>query len=204
MTVQARRICVVGDELVAGVGDPKALGWLGRVTARTARTPLEPPPAVLALPVPGETTAGLAARWEAEVMLRLGPDPAPGANHLVVALGRADLAAGISLARSRLNLANLLDTAESRRLSTFVVGPPPGAHDDPDRQAELSAAFADVTTRRRVPYVETYAPLARHEQWLADLAGGDGVVPGQAGYGLMAWLVLHSGWNRWLGLPEDA
>ena len=77
MTVQARRICVVGDELVAGVGDPKALGWLGRVTARTPRTPLEPPPAVLALPVPGETTAGLAARWEAEVMLRLGPDPAP-------------------------------------------------------------------------------------------------------------------------------
>lgn len=195
-----RRICVVGDELVAGTGDPKALGWVGRVVART---PLEVPPVVLPLAVPGETTAGLAARWEAEVMLRLGPEPAPGANHLVVALGRADLTAGVSLARSRLNLANVLDTAESRRLTTLVVGPPPGAHDDAERQAELSAAFADVATRRRVPYVETFTPLARHEQWLADLAGGDGHLPRQAGYGLMAWLVLHSGWNRWLGLPED-
>src|SRR5659263_482192 len=63
---------------------------------------------------------------------------------------------------------------------------------------------ADVAQRRRVPYVETYAPLARHEQWLADLAAGDGSTPGQAGYGLMAWLVLHSGWQRWLGLPDDA
>ncbi len=201
MTAVARRICVVGDELVAGVGDPKALGWVGRVTARTS---LEPAPIVMPLAVPGETTAGLAARWEAEVLRRLGPEPAPGANHLVVALGRADLAAGISLARSRLNLANVLDTAEARRLTTFVVGPPPGAHEDPERQAELSAAFADVTTRRRVPYVETYAPLASHEQWLADLAGGDGHAPGQAGYGLMAWLVLHTGWQRWLGLPDDA
>ncbi len=200
MTAEQRRICVIGDELVAGAGDPKALGWLGRVMART---PLDPAPVVMPLAVPGETTAGLAARWEAEVMLRLGPEPVPGTHHLVVALGRADLAAGVSLARSRLNLANVLDTAESRRLATFVVGPPPGAHDDPESQAELSAAFADVATRRRVPYVETYAPLARHEQWLADLAGGDGHTPRQAGYGLLAWLVLHSGWNRWLGLPED-
>lgn len=199
MAAQQRRIFVIGDELVAGTGDPKALGWVGRVAARTA---LDPHPLVLPLAVPGETTAGLAARWQAEVELRRSPDP--GANHLVVALGRADLTAGISLARSRLNLANVLDSAESSGLTTFVVGPPPGAHEDADRQAELSAAFADVATRRRVPYVETYGPLARHEQWLADLAAGDGHTPGQAGYGLMAWLVLHSGWNRWLGLPDDA
>ena len=198
---QARRICVVGDELVAGVGDAKGLGWVGRVTARTA---LEPPPVVMTLAVPGETTGGLAMRWGSEVGLRLQDAPEGTPCHLVVGLGRADLTSGTSLARSRLNLANVLDEAESRRLSAFVVGPPPGAHEDPERQAELSAAFADVTQRRRVPYVETYAPLAQHEQWQADLAAGDGRVPGQAGYGLMAWLVLHSGWHRWLGLPDDA
>lgn len=197
---QARRICVIGDELVAGVGDPKALGWVGRVTART---PTEPPPVVMTLAVPGETTTSLAARWAAEVALRLvgAPDGTP--RYLVIGLGRADITAGVSLARSRLNLANILDEAEKRRVYAFVVGPPPGAFEDPDRQAELSAALADVSQRRRVPYVETYAPLARHEQWLADLAAGDGRVPGQAGYGLMAWLVLHSGWHRWLGIPED-
>lgn len=196
----ARRICVVGDELVAGVGDPKALGWVGRVTART---PLDPAPMVMALAVPGETTTQLSSRWETETTLRFGPASDVG-HHLVIGLGGADLAAGVSLARSRLNLANILDVAHGRRLHTFVVGPPPNADDDPERQAELSAAFADVARRRRVPYVETYTPLAGHEQWLADLAAGDGRTPGQAGYGLMAWLVLHTGWHRWLGLPDDA
>lgn len=191
------RICVVGDELVAGVGDPKGLGWLGRVAART---PLDPPPTFLPLAVPGETTTALSARWEDEVGRRLAGD---GADHLVVALGRADLAAGVSLARSRLNLANVLDVAEQRRIPTFVVGPPPGEDVDADRTAELSSAFADVALRRRIPYVETFAPLERHEQWRADLAAGDGRTPGQAGYGLMAWLVLHAGWHRWLGLPDD-
>ena len=200
MADAARRICVVGDELVAGAGDPRALGWVGRVTART---PLDPQPLVVTLAVPAETTSELATRWEAETALRFGPPPATGKHHLVVALGRADLTRDVTLARSRLNLANILDAADRRQLSAFVVGPPPLARAEPERQSELSAAFADVAQRRRVPYVETYAPLARHEQWLADLASGDGNLPGQAGYGLIAWLVLHSGWPRWLGLPDD-
>ena len=201
MADTARRICVIGDELVTGVGDAKALGWVGRVVARTT---LEPPPLVMTLAVPDETTTALSARWDTETALRFGPPPSQGEHHLVVGLGGADLAAGVSLARSRLNLANILDVAESRRLSCFVVGPPPRGWAEPDREAELSAAFADVATRRRVPYVDTFTPLARHEQWLADLASGDGRTPGQAGYGLMAWLVLHTGWHRYLGLPHDA
>ena len=196
----ARRIVVVGDQLAAGEGDPRALGWVGRVAART---PLDPRPTMLTLAVANETTTALAARWEAEVVLRLShPEPENG-HRMVVALGRADTAAGISVARSRLNLANVLDVAEGRRIRCFVVGPPPGLHGDPQQQAELSSAFADVAGRRRVPYVETYAPLVQHDQWLADLAEGDGETPGQAGYGLMAWLVLHTGWNHWLDLPDD-
>jgi lysophospholipase L1-like esterase len=192
------RLLVIGDELAAGAGDPKALGWVGRVAARTT-TPV--PPTVLTLAVPGETTTGLSARWEPEVDLRTS---AEADNRLVVALGRADLHAGLSLARSRLNLANILDAADQRRMPAFVVGPPPGAGTDPTALSDLSAAFADVTTRRRVPYVDTFTPLVSHEQWLADLAAGDGALPGQAGYGLMAWLVLHSHWGTWLGVPDDA
>lgn len=196
---RALRICVIGDELVAGVGDPKGLGWVGRVNART---PLDPPAVVMTLAVPGETTTALSGRWEAETASRLDP-AAPEGGLLVIALGSADLDAGVSLARSRLNLANILDVADQRRLRTFVVGPPPTSHHELERHAELSSAFADVALRRRVPYVETCTPLARHEQWLADLAAGDGRTPGQAGYGLIAWLVLHAGWHRWLGLPDD-
>lgn len=191
------RLLVVGDELTAGAGDPRALGWVGRVIARTT-APL--PPTVLPLAVPGESTSDLAARWEQEVDRRLSPE---ADNRLVIALGRADLEQGVSLARSRLNLANILDAADQRRIPAFVVGPPPGGGVDGTALADLSAAFADVAGRRRVPYVDTFHPLAQHEQWLADLAAGDGSLPGQAGYGLIAWLVLHSHWNTWLGLPED-
>ncbi|MBO9553800.1 GDSL-type esterase/lipase family protein [Cellulomonas sp.] len=191
------RLAVVGDELAAGVGDPKGLGWVGRVSART---PTPDPLTVLTLAVPGETSTELGARWEDEVARRLSPE---ADNRLVVALGRADVAAGLSLARSRLNLANILDVAEQRRIPAFVVGPPPGSTADADKLADLSAAFADVANRRRVPFVDTYSPLAAHDQWLGDLAAGNGVLPGQAGYGLMAWLVLHTGWHSWLGLPED-
>lgn len=197
MDQRAIRVCVIGDELVAGVGDPRGVGWVGRVAART-RTPS--PLAVLQLAVPGETTAELSQRWDAEVARRL--DSAAD-NRLVIGLGRADLDAGISPARSRLNLANILDIAQRRGLDAFVVGPPPGGPHPPEAVGELSAAFADVTTRRAIPYVETFAPLVSHEQWQADLASGDGALPGQAGYGLLAWLVLHTGWHHWLGLPTD-
>lgn len=192
------RLAVVGDELAAGVGDPKGLGWVGRVVART---PTPDPLTALTLAVPGETTSGLGARWEDEVGRRLSAD---ADNRLVVALGRADVDAGLSLARSRLNLANILDVAEQRRIPAFVVGPPPGSTADAEKLADLSAAFADVATRRRVPYVDTFTPLAAHDQWLGDLAAGNGVLPGQAGYGLIAWLVLHTGWHAWLGLPDDS
>lgn len=191
------RIVVVGDELVSGAGDPKGLGWVGRVAART-HAPTTP--MFLTLPVPGESTAGLGARWEAEAGRRWAPE---ADNRLVVALGRADVAIGLSPARSRLNLANVLDVAEHHRVPAFVVGPPPGTEADRDRIAELSAALGDVASRRRVPYVDCFTPLVAHEQWLADLAAGDGQLPGQAGYGLIAWLVLHTGWHVWLGLPED-
>ncbi|MBI9116050.1 GDSL-type esterase/lipase family protein [Sanguibacter suaedae] len=193
------RICVVGDELAAGVGDPKGLGWLGRVTARTHHPALT---MVFPLAVPGETTTALSARWEDELVRRSSNDPAVD-HRVVFALGRADIPAGLSVARSRLNLANMLDVADDRRIPAFVVGPPPGHDSERDRIAELSTAFSDVANRRRVPYVDTFTPLVHHEQWLSDLASNGLPYPGQAGYGLMAWLVLHTGWYQWLGLPDD-
>lgn len=201
------RICVVGDDLVSGLGDPKALGWTGRVGARTQH-----PAGGLALfplGVPDEGTAGLLERWRAETTRRFSPS---ADNRLVVGLGAADLDQGTTLARSRLNLANVLDDAAADSIATFVIGPPPSADRARDsRVAELSAAFADVCDRRAVPFVDCHGPLSGHEQWFADLSDGAtaGVRspatahPGQAGYGLIAWLVLHGGWHAWLGLPQN-
>lgn len=190
------RVCVIGDEVVAGMGDARGLGWVGRVVARTD---LDRPFFVSQLAVPNETSTALSGRWESETQRRFSTD---AENRLVVSLGSADIAAGLSIARSRLNLANVLDGAHAQQITCFVVGPPPRPDVDGDALAALSAAFADVSSRRQVPYVETFAPLRGHDQWNADVAAGDGTHPGQAGYGLLAWLVLHNGWHQWLGVPQ--
>lgn len=193
------RICVVGDGLVAGVGDARSLGWVGRVGARTPRTGGRV--TMFPLGVPGEASPALLSRWRDETGRRFTGEGA--SPRLVVGVGREDLRQGVSLARSRLNLANLLDDTQAAGLPAFVVGPPPTL--DPtlnDKLGTLSGALADVAGRRGVPYIETFAPLSAHEDWLTDLAAGDGLHPGQAGYGLMAWLVLHGGWNAWLGLTD--
>jgi lysophospholipase L1-like esterase len=191
-------VCVVGDDLVSGIGDPRALGWVGRVAARTRSEDGSIAAAVLPLGVPGESTGGLRDRWEDEVVRRRGG----GDDRLVIGLGVGDALAGTSLARSRLNLADILDGAAKHRMPAFVVGPPPPLeHDLRTVTAELAGGWADVASRRGVPFVDCFAPLVQHEQWHADLAASGGQHPGQAGYGLLAWLVLHGGWHAWLGLP---
>lgn len=187
----------IGDAFVAGVGDPKAQGWVGRVLGRT---PIGT--ATLAaynLGVRGSTSGDVAERWQTEGPVRWAD---VGEKRLVIQVGHADVAAGTSVARHRLNLANILDEAASRGIATFVVGPPPGADPAGDEQVRaISDAQRDVCERRQVPFVDTCTPLAGHDQWSRDLAtSNDGRHPGQAGYGLIAWLVLHHGWSDWMSL----
>lgn len=190
----------VGDEFISAYGDARALGWVGRVMAHTRLDPLYPPIMWTSLPAFGETTAQLAERWPTEVGRRL----VPGAqNRMVVGIGLADLESGTSVSRSRLNLANMLDGARLEHLECFVVGPPPLPHYDPLAVERLSDAMAEVCLRRAVPYVDTFHPLLGHEQWSTDVAATGGARPGQAGYGLLTWLVLHRGWYEWLGVPEQ-
>lgn len=188
-------IFFIGDELIAGYGDARRLGWTGRVLTRTAD---DPPLMPVHLAVRGEGTAALSQRWADEVSRRIRADEE---NRLVIGLGSHDLEAKLSSARSRLNLANILDGAARLKLKTFVVGPPP-RQDFPEYvQAELTHAFQDVATRRDVPFVDTFTPLYKHEQWITDQKVSHSYEPRQAGYGLIAWLVLHNGWNTWLGVP---
>ena len=80
------------------------------------------------------------------------------------------------------------------------MSPPPT--DDPELNARLEVlveAQGDVCARRGVPFVDCFAPLMGHDQWRTDLATSRVEHhPGQAGYGLIAWLVLHNGWTDWL------
>ncbi|NTV40028.1 MAG: lysophospholipase [Demequinaceae bacterium] len=191
----------VGDELAAGHGDPKALGWTGRVAARTM--PHMPELRFHTLAVPGETTGELTARWDDEALRRIGEGGVGNTSNAVIfAVGRHDVVRGVSPTMTRLNIANALDRAKALGFRTMLAGPPPGLPPHNDSIAELSALCEESASRRAVPYVDMYGPLARHEQWLADINIGDDDLPRQAGYGLMAWLVLHSSWYEWLGISD--
>ena len=193
------RIIVLGDLLVSASGDARGMGWLGRVLARTYRedTTVE----VVALPVPNETTAGLAERWWPELERRLGTEEE---TFLVVALGNTDSAAGISISRSRLNLATILDEARKRSIEPFVLGPVPSRNPELNSDIEhLAWGFEDVASRRQIHFVDCFGPLVEHDGWNAEMAESENGTPGQVGYGLIAWLVLNGGWADWLGLPKD-
>lgn len=187
----------LGDSFVTGVGDPKGQGWVTRVVGRTQDPELEL--TAYNLGVRGATSTDTVERWRTEVPARWA---GRSERRLVLSIGTEDIRGGVSLARHRLNLANILDDASSSGIGTFVVSPPPS--DDEaldDKLAVLVDAQADVCARRSVPFVNCHEPLRGHEQWVGDVAAGRVPGhPGQAGYGLIAWLVLHHGWNEWLGI----
>ena len=199
------RICFIGDELVAGVGDPRGLGWVGRVNAHST---FDVPATIFDAGGPlRDNPSRWPPRWEAEVLPRL----ADGEPHgLVIGIGPGDVPAGISTARSRLNLANITDRATSLGIPSFVVGPPPLAGVDSGALKALASSCSEVCGRRGIPFVDCYTPLVAHDQWFEDMAasmarGKDGqTLPGQAGYALMAWIVQHQGWYEWTGAtPTD-
>jgi len=191
------RVVALGDELLTGAGDPKGLGWFGRVQARL---PKGEDVAFFPLAKIGETTAELHARWQAEALPRFSPQTE---NFLVVCPSSKDIEAGVTISRSRLNLASLLDDAIREGVSVLVVGPAPTGVAEYDFEvAHLNDGFADVVKRRQLRYVDCFSPLRTHEEWLREIEIHPRKLPGQVGYGLIAWLVLNRGWFEWLGLTE--
>lgn len=190
----------IGASMVAGLGDPKGQGWVSRVVGRTQHPDLEL--TAYNLGVRGDTSGDVLARWRTECPPRWS---GRSEKRLVVSVGANDAATGVSLARHRLNLANILDDASSSGIGTFVVSPPPSDDDELNGKLDvLVESQADVCARRAVPFVDCFRPLLGHEQWQSDLAASRVPHhPGQAGYGLIAWLVLHNGWYDWLQIPPS-
>ena len=192
------RIIVLGDQLVTASGDPKGMGWLGRVLARTPQT--DPTIEVISLGMPEDTSLALSKRWLSELQPRLNQT---GRTQVAIALGNHDIRAGLSTSRSRLTLATVLDEALKYGLEPFVIGPTPHKEAALNSEVEqLSWGFEDVCARRNVPFVDCFHPLVSHEGWNNELQNSPSGLPGQIGYGLIAWLVLNRGWLAWLGVEE--
>jgi lysophospholipase L1-like esterase len=187
------RVCFFGDSFVAGVGDPKALGWVGRVAARTPPTTGVDLTAYQ-LGVRGEATEDVAVRMPIESASRF----ARGDEHRVV------VATGIADAHRRIDPARSVGALEfglgSLGVPALVVGPPPVGDTGLIRRIDaVDQALAEFCERRTITYVATFAPLMRRAAWNKARAA-DGIHPDQTGYGLLAYLVLHGGWYEWLGV----
>lgn len=196
------RIVAIGDDLIAGSGDTRALGWIGRVMARTIAVSQDIKIDIFPLAMPNEGTTSLCDRLEKEAMIRFRFNEKYD-NRIIIGLGNADIVQNMSLARSRLNLANILDQSTAKNITPIVVGPTPSIDGSMNKKIfEYAKVLSDVAIRRNILYIDMFTPLVNHEQWRTDIISGDGL-PDQAGYGLMAWLVLNRGWFRWLGLSEE-
>ena len=191
------RIVILGDAIISAAGDPKGMGWVGRVTSKTPSN--SPRIDIYALPAPDETTSMLSERWQSEVQRRFSADTE---NKLVIALSNHDPAAGISISRSRLNIATIIDEAKRAGIESFLVGPTPHRNKELNSEVEhLASGFEDVADRRGVPFVDCFRPLVEHEGWNLEIDTSENGLPGQVGHGLIAWLVLNRGWYDWLEIP---
>ena len=194
----ALRVLVLGDQLVTASGDPKGMGWIGRVQARTPQ--VDPTIELITLANPDDNSLTLSKRWQAEVTPRVSTI---GRTKVAIALSHNDIRAGLSTSRSRLNLATVLDDALKNGFEPFVIGPTPHKESALNNDVEqLSWGFEDVCSRRNVPFVDCFHPLQGHEGWNTELQNSPSGLPGQVGYGLIAWLVLNRGWVEWLGVQE--
>jgi lysophospholipase L1-like esterase len=193
------RLLCFGDSFVAGVGDPRGQGWVGRVVeaAHSAGRPLM----AYNLGVRRETSVEVAVRWRFEAMARLSPGADCRVVFAVGANDTTDEGGGMRVPpeRSRMALDKMLDQAAALGLPTAVAGPPP-AGDAPQqaRVVALSDAFAELCDARGVPFWPVAETLLASRTWLDEAAAGDGTHPAAGGYDLLARTLLDGGLLDWL------
>jgi acyl-CoA thioesterase-1 len=199
------RLLCFGDSFVAGVGDPRGQGWVGRVVAaaHAAGRPLM----AYNLGVRRETSVEVAVRWRFEAMPRL----LAGADcRVVFAVGANDTTADggavrVAPERSCMALDKMLDQAGALGLPAAVAGPPPtGDAAQQARSVTLSDAFAEVCAGRGVPFWPVAETLVASSTWLAEQAAGDGAHPAADRYDLLARTLLDAGLLDWLLAPAPA
>ena len=87
------------------------------------------------LGVRGDSSTEVLARWRTECPPRWKDR---SEKRLVVSVGMNDVVSGTTTARSRLNLANIIDDAAATGIATFVVGAPPTLDADFNRRLEVA------------------------------------------------------------------
>lgn len=214
------RVCVVGDSIVAGTGDDRALGWTGRLAAATLADGGDV--TVYGLGVRGDTSREVSARWRQEVASRL---PAAFPRAIVFAFGLNDCAVRTWEGGRRERRVPPHETeaitrvllSEARALGLVgFVGPAPVDEDRdgpqlvPGLHQSISNGDVEATDRQLaaladeldVPYLAVFTTLRQDRRWQQALRAGDGVHPSAIGYVALAELVGE--WSFWTGLRSTS
>ena len=183
-----------GDSLTLGVNDyTMPGGWVSRLAllGRQEKLYAYPPTTFYNLGARRQTTADVAARFEAEVQARQMPGII---QRLVFCVGVVDVVvvpAGAdhgAVQRAAIELESLLERAK-KVAPTLVICPPPVTDvEKRQRIARLCAAQLDVCARLGVDYININAALAAAPEYMEDLA--DGLHPGPTGNAVMAERLL--------------
>ncbi|HEV2790369.1 MAG TPA: GDSL-type esterase/lipase family protein [Solirubrobacterales bacterium] len=195
-----RYLIFCGDSHTVGAGDPRALGWTGRVAAASiaAGVPVTP----YNLGVRGQTSVEVAARWRAEAAPRLPDDGSDSRAVFAFGVNDVSLREGelrCSREESLRALRSALDGAGELGTRPFLVGPAAVDEEAANKRiVALSAAFEELCEERRVPFAPLAEELRRSHVWRQEVAAGDGAHPGAGGYEEIARLVLAAGWLDWL------
>lgn len=208
------RICFMGDSITCATGDATMLGWPGRLLAQEAKAGHDL--SLYNLGIRGDTTRGVAARWEAECGARL---PAGVAGAVVFAIGindatEQDGVIRVPVAEAVANMRAVL-AAASARWPVLWVGPTPvDEAKQPMRTEEgflrdkrnartalYNTAYRDLAASLGVPYLDLLARLSEDAHWPRQLA--DGLHPNPAGYTRMAAIIRDwDGWRALLSGPK--
>ena len=181
------RICAFGDSFTHGTGDDTCLGWVGRLAAnsRQGGTDLT----LYNLGVRRETSADVAARLAQEALPRRNADEpfgiqlCVGANDCVLVDGTPRVAAERSVEQLRAMITQSQGWGEVLVIGALPVPTDLGAL---ERVRALNEQQAGLCAAMQVPFVTAAAFVASNPVWRADLASGDGIHPGQAGYAALA------------------
>ena len=192
------RICFIGDSFVNGTGDPKYLGWTGRIcVAASGQTP---DITYYNLGVRGETSTDIETRLFSEISCRL-PHYCDG--RIVFSFGVNDTyfengKTRVLLDKSIENLRYILKSAKEK-VPVLMIGPPPVIDVERTiRIATLSDQFSKVCSELNVPYLDICTPLEKSEIWIKELTENDGSHPRAAGYTELAKIVHNwDGWKAW-------
>lgn len=174
-------ICVLGDGIASGEGDPEHRGWAGQLvdSVRAGHGPLN----YYNLGIVGQNSEAVLGRLgELEPRMPLGAD-----NRLILAFGLMD-AVGVRdedplpAKTSWQNLTTLLKEVHGH-YKPLLVGPP--AVYDPAQNARLkriNGGFRELCSRARVPYIDLFTSLQDDIQYRRELNQGDRLHPGLFGH----------------------